>query len=173
LVGLRASRQPRLGRRRRRLHDGEDGRRGRRHPPRARRPAHRLDLRRSAHRPARRREGDLRLRAPGAMIVFLTLYLGLVSGKQPLALKVDANVKSVRIVIDGTPLATLIEPPWRAEIDFGPALLPHEVDAVGLDAGGKEIARALQFVNVPRPSAEAEIVVDRNADGRPARAKVV
>jgi hypothetical protein len=107
------------------------------------------------------------------MIVFLTLYLGLVSGKQPLALKVDANVKSVRIVIDGTALATLTEPPWRAEIDFGPALLPHELDAVGLDAGGKEIARATQFVNVPRPSAEAEIVVDRNADGRPARAKVV
>jgi hypothetical protein len=108
-----------------------------------------------------------------SQLVFLTLFLGLVSGKQPLALKADANVKSVRIVIDGTPMATLTEPPWRAEIDFGPALLPHEVDAVGLDAGGKEIARATQFVNVPRPQAEAEIVVDRNAEGRPARAQVV
>ena len=106
-------------------------------------------------------------------LVFLTLYLGLVSGKQPLALKADANVKSVRIVIDGTTLGTLTEPPWRAEIDFGPALLPHEVDAVGFDAGGKEIARATQFVNVPRPEAEAEIVLDRNAEERPVRAKLV
>ena len=106
-------------------------------------------------------------------VVFLTFYLGLVSGRQPLALKVDPSVKSVRIVIDGAALATLTEAPWRAEIDFGPALLPHEVDAIGLDASGKEIARATQFVNVPRPQAEAEIVVDRNADGRPARAKVV
>lgn len=108
-----------------------------------------------------------------SQVVFLTLYLGLISGKQPVALQADAAVKSIRIVIDGASAATMTAPPWRTEVDFGPALLPHEIVAVALDAGGKEIARAMQFVNVPRPSAEAEIVVDRNADGRPARAKVV
>lgn len=108
-----------------------------------------------------------------SQIVFLTLYLGLVSGPQPLALQADAAVKSIRIAVDGTPLATLTEPPWRAEIDFGTALLPHQVVAVGLDARGAEIGRAAQFVNVPRQAAEAEIVLDRNAEGRPVRARLV
>jgi len=106
------------------------------------------------------------------MIVFLTLYLGLVSHVQPLALKADPEVKAIRVFLDGRTVATLA-PPWQSEIDFGQALLPHEVVAVGLDAGGREIARAAQFVNVPRPQAEIQIVLDRNADGRPLRAKLL
>jgi len=108
-----------------------------------------------------------------SQVVFLTLYLGLVSGIQPVALQADAEVKSIRIVIDGATAATLTGEPWRGDVDFGPALLPHEVVAVGLDAKGKEIARATQFVNVPRPFAETEIVVDRDAAGRPLRTKLV
>jgi hypothetical protein len=108
-----------------------------------------------------------------SQIVFLTLYLGLASGHQPLALQAEPNVKSIRIVLDGKSLATLTGPPWRAEIDFGPALLPHEVVALGLDASGKEIGRATQFVNVPRPFAEIEIALTRNAEARPTRAKLV
>jgi hypothetical protein len=107
------------------------------------------------------------------MIVFLTLYLGLVSGRQPVALQADAGVKSIRILIDGAVAATLTQPPFRGEIDFGPELLPREVVAVALDSDGREIARASQFVNVPRPPAEIEIVVERNAEGRPLRAKLV
>ena len=106
------------------------------------------------------------------MIVWLTLYLGLISGRQAAALKVDAAVKSVRVTIDGAPAATLAAP-WRGEVDFGPALLPHEIVAVGLDADGREIARASQFVNVPRGRAEIDVVLERNADGRPVRAKLV
>jgi hypothetical protein len=106
-------------------------------------------------------------------IVFLTLYLGLVSGVQPVDLQADPDVKSIRIAVDGHTVATLTAPPWRGDVDFGPALLPHEVVAIGLDASGREIARATQFANVPRPFAELQIVVDRNAEGRPARAKLV
>ena len=108
-----------------------------------------------------------------SQIVFLTLYLGLVSGIQPIALKADAEVKAIRVVVDGKTIATMTAPPWRADVDFGAALLPHEVVAVGLDANGREIARATQFANVPRPFAETEIVVDRNAEGRPLRARLV
>jgi len=105
-------------------------------------------------------------------IVFLTLYLGLVSGKQPLALQADAAVKSIRIVVDGAAVATLTAPPWRAEIDFGSALRPREVVAVALDGNGEEIARTSQLVNVPRPSAEADIVLAREK-GRVMRATVI
>lgn len=108
-----------------------------------------------------------------SQLVFLTLYLGLVSGIQPVSLKADAEVKSIRVLIDGATAATITAPPWRADVDFGESLLPHEVVAIGLDANGKELARATQFANVPRPFAETEIVVDRNAEGRPLRAKLV
>jgi hypothetical protein len=108
-----------------------------------------------------------------SQLVFLTLYLGLVSGIQPVNLQADPDVKSIRIVVDGQTAAALTGPPWRGDVDFGPALLPHEVVAVGLGANGREIARATQFANVPRPFAELQIVVDRNAAGRPVRAKLV
>jgi hypothetical protein len=107
------------------------------------------------------------------MIVFLTLYLGLVSGKQRLELQAAAAVKSIRIVIDGAPLVTMSAPPWLAEIDFGPELQPHEIIAVALNENGDEIARARQYVNVPRPPAEIDVVLDRDAEGKPSRAKLV
>ena len=107
------------------------------------------------------------------MIVFLTLYLGLVSGKQRLELQAAAAVKSIRVVIDGATLATISAPPWRAEIDFGPELQPHEIVAVALNGNGDEIARARQYANVPRPPAEIDVVLDRDAEGRPARARLV
>ena len=108
-----------------------------------------------------------------SQVVFLTLYLGLVSSVQPVALKADAEVKSIRIVLDGATVSTLTAAPWRGQVDFGRALLPHEIVAIGLNASGREIARATQFVNVPRPLAEIEIVVDRDAGQRPTRARLV
>src|SRR4051794_18704455 len=107
------------------------------------------------------------------MIVFLTLYLGLVNGVQPVALQAGAEVKSIRVVVDGKTAVTMSGPPWRNEIDFGPDLLPHEVVAVALDAKGGEMARARQLVNVPRAPGEIEIAVERNAQGRAARARIV
>jgi hypothetical protein len=41
-------------------------------------------------------------------IVFLTLYLGLVSGRQPIELQADPVVASMRIFVDGTPAATVV-----------------------------------------------------------------
>lgn len=107
------------------------------------------------------------------MIVFLTLYLGLISGKQPVALQADAAVKSIRIVVDGANVATMNAAPWRTEVDFGAALLPHEIVAIALDGNGAEIARASQLVNVPRSPAEIDVVLTRNAEGVPTRAKLV
>ena len=107
------------------------------------------------------------------MIVFLTLYLGLVSGPQPLELRADPAVKSIEIVVDGATVWTMSAPPWRLELNFGAALLPHEIVAVGFDAKGHEVARATQFANLPRRNAESDVVLTPDAKGTPLRAALV
>lgn len=107
------------------------------------------------------------------MIVFLTLYLGLVSGHQPLYLRADAAVKSIKIVVDGATVATMKAPPWRLDLNFGPVLLPHEIAAIGFDAEGHELARATQFANLPRSHAEIDVVVANDGKGAPVRAALV
>jgi len=47
-------------------------------------------------------------------IVFLSLFLGLVSGKGLIDLHVDDAIKSVRVVVDGREVTTLTQPPWHA-----------------------------------------------------------
>src|SRR5262245_58813207 len=59
-------------------------------------------------------------------------------------------------------VAVLNQPPWRATVDMGRTLVPRELTAVGFDAEGKEIARATQILNLPRPAAEVDIVVEGN-----------
>jgi len=107
------------------------------------------------------------------MIIFLTLYLGLVSGRQPVALQADGAVTSINILVDGAVIATIDGPPWRTEIDLGPALLPHEIVAVGLNANGAEVARASQFMNLPRRMGEIDLALARDANGKPVRATLV
>ena len=93
-----------------------------------------------------------------AHLVFITLFLGLVSGKQMVQLHADAAVKSIRILLAGQEVARLTQPPWRQEIDLGPELVPRELAAIGYDDKGEEIGRATQVLNLPRPPAEVELV---------------
>ena len=94
-------------------------------------------------------------------IVFLSLFLGLVSGPQPIDLHVDGAIKSVRILVDGREVRTLSQPPWHAVLDFGKDIVPRELVAVGYDSNGNEAGRAVQILNIPRPTAEFEIVLER------------
>jgi hypothetical protein len=107
-----------------------------------------------------------------AHIVFLTLYLGLVTGKQPIEVQADPGVVAMKFVIDGQPVVSLTAPPWRAIIDFGKALRPQELVAVGFDKEGNELGRASQSINLPRPVAEASIVLEHDAAGAPSAAEV-
>jgi hypothetical protein len=75
-------------------------------------------------------------------------------------LQADAEVTSIRLLLDGNAVANLTARPWEAAVDFGHGIQPHELIAVGFDATGAEIARATQPINVPRPSAEVEILVN-------------
>jgi hypothetical protein len=101
------------------------------------------------------------------VIVFLTVYLGLITGRQPFELRVDPAVKLVHLYLDGKKVDALGAPPWRTIVDLGSTIQPHELVAEGLDGKGVEIARVSQIINLPRPTAELEVVVDRDDKGVP------
>jgi hypothetical protein len=106
------------------------------------------------------------------MIVFVTLLLGLVSGPIPIQVTVEGPVAAVEYVLDGTVVVKAEFPPWSARVDFGPELRPRELVARALDREGNEISRAVQWVNLPRPPAEVEIVLENDAQGRPIAARL-
>lgn len=73
---------------------------------------------------------------------------------------------AVAFELDGRPIGRVSQPPWTAEVDFGRDLVPHELAARAFDAEEREIARARQWLNLPRPPAEAKILLERDAGGR-------
>jgi hypothetical protein len=102
-----------------------------------------------------------------AQIVFLTLYLGLVGGTQPVQVKVGAEVTSVRFLLDGRDMGVLKSEPWTLIVDFGPPFEPHELVAVAYDRHGDESGRVSQFINLPRPAAELTIDLQSDKSGTP------
>jgi hypothetical protein len=100
-------------------------------------------------------------------IAFLTLFLGLTSGIHPVEVTVAGPVDAVELLLDGQRVATLRQLPWRHQVEFGARLAPHELVARALDAQGRELARAGQWINLPRPPAEVEVLLEADVDGRP------
>jgi len=92
-------------------------------------------------------------------IVFVSLFLGLASGPQSIDVETDSAVKSVRMFLAGREVAALTQPPWHATIDLGRELDPRELETVGYDEKGNEVARATQILNLPRGYAEIEIAL--------------
>ena len=84
----------------------------------------------------------------------------------------QGRIAEVEIRLDGEVVARLDSPPWIAPIDLGPQLAPHELVARALDAQGGEVARARQWINMPRPPAEAGILLERDAEGRAVAARI-
>lgn len=105
-------------------------------------------------------------------IVFLSLFLGLITGTQSVELQVDPKVASVRLILGGREAARIDHAPWSAKIDFGSALTPGELTAIAFDSGGNEIARTSQFINLSRPAAEMQIVI-RSENERPVEATLI
>ena len=102
-----------------------------------------------------------------AQIVFLTLYLGLVGGQQPVQVKVGANVMSVRFLLDGRDMGVLKSSPWTLIVDFGPPFEPHELVAIAYDRDGDEAGRVSQLINLPRPAAELTMDLQNDKSGAP------
>jgi hypothetical protein len=107
-----------------------------------------------------------------AQIAFLTLFLGLTLGPQPIELTVTGPVAAVELLLDGAPAGRLTGPPWRGQIEFGTSLVPHQLVARALDTQGTEISRAEQWLNLPRPPAEVDILLENGAGGRPVAARL-
>ena len=100
------------------------------------------------------------------MIAFASLFLGLVVGVLPVTVLVEKPVVAVRFELDGKAVGRIGRAPWTLPIDFGKEPLPHELVARALDAAGKEIGVERQLVNLPRPPAEVEVLLERDAKGR-------
>ena len=105
-------------------------------------------------------------------VAFLTLFFGLISGPYPLELAVDGPVAAVEVQVDGHVAGRIEEAPWKATLDFGPALLPHQIVARALDSKGGEIARAEEWANLPHPLTKVDIVLERDGDHPPKAARV-
>ena len=100
-------------------------------------------------------------------LIFITIFLGLISGPRQVDLQVGQAIRLVRLQLDGQQVAELHEAPWSATVDFGAEIAPGELVATGYDQHGQEVARVSQQVNLPRPTAEFVIVFEHNAKGIP------
>jgi hypothetical protein len=99
------------------------------------------------------------------VIAFATLFLGLVLGVQPVEVMVAPEVERVDLLLDGTLARSLAGPPWRVPCDLGPLLTPRRLEAVAYDAGGRELGRTAQWLNLPRPPAETEWMLEEGDGG--------
>jgi len=106
-------------------------------------------------------------------LTFLTLFLGLTVGPQPVTVAVDGPAHQVRVVLDGEVCGERQAPPWVFRCDFGDELAPHRLEAVAFDERGSELGRSEQAVNLAPQQAEAEIAVERDEAGRAAALQVV
>jgi len=93
-------------------------------------------------------------------LVFLTVFLGLIAGRQPVQLKVPEDTVRVEILLDDNVVANLRSAPWRTLVDFGPTPLPHRLEARAYDASGESLGTTMQKINVATPPSDLRIVAD-------------
>jgi hypothetical protein len=105
-------------------------------------------------------------------LVFLTLFLGLISGPQRIELQPGSEITSIHILLDGRQVAALQHAPWSVTVDFGRSIVPADLVAIGYDARGDESARTSQTINLPRPVADFVIAVKNDTNGRPTSAQL-
>jgi hypothetical protein len=105
-------------------------------------------------------------------LAFLSLFFGLISGPYPVELTVDGPATAVEVLVDGHSAASIPGPPWKATIDLGRDLLPHEIVARALDAQGREIGLTQEWANLPHPLTRVDIELERTGNGPPSAAKV-
>jgi hypothetical protein len=101
------------------------------------------------------------------MIAFATLFLGLFLGERPVEVVVGEGVAAVELRLDGESLGTMNGPPWTMPCDFGSELAPRHLEAVALDAGGRELGRVSQWLNLPQPAVVISAVLEPRQAGQP------
>ncbi len=106
------------------------------------------------------------------MIAFASLFLGLFLGVKPVEVVVGQDVAAVELRLDGQRLGTIRGEPWIRECDFGSELAPRHLEAVALDAAGRELGRVSQWLNLPQEPAVASVVLEPGAAGAPRIARI-
>lgn len=81
------------------------------------------------------------------MIEIVTLFLGLYSGAQAVAVRAAEPVAAVELRLDGETVEKRSQPPWTFRVDLGAELVPHRLVAVGYDGDGAEVGRSLRWIN--------------------------
>ena len=103
-------------------------------------------------------------------IAFLTVFLGLVAGRQPVEVTVSGDVARVELVLDRHVVAVVKGPPWRAMVDFGKSPLPHRLEARAFEAKGSDaVAQATQKINAVAPPQYLNIALERAGKSTVAR----
>lgn len=98
------------------------------------------------------------------MVTFVSLFLGLITGPQQVQVAAADPVVAIEFRLDGELVSVDRDEPWGAECDFGAALLPHVLTAVGRGQDGREVGRAEQWINLPRSRTEAGLVIVPGGD---------
>jgi hypothetical protein len=98
------------------------------------------------------------------VIAFVTLFLGLFYGPAEIELSAAPGVERIELYVDGD-LVSELTGPWVAKLDLGPEIVPRELVAVAKDAGGRRVGEVRQWINRPRPGAEASFVVEKEPSG--------
>ena len=99
------------------------------------------------------------------MVHFLSFLVGLVVGLHPVEVAVTGPVARVEIRLDNTIVAEIKGEPWQTEINLGPTLKPALLEALAFDTDGRLIGRDRQWLNLPRPRAEAVVLPELDDDG--------
>jgi hypothetical protein len=82
-------------------------------------------------------------------------------------------VAAVELRLDGREIAMLDRAPWTAEVDLGRELAPHRLTAVARAATGAEIARTEQWINLPQPRSQVELLPDAVGGEPPRSVRVI
>ncbi len=98
-------------------------------------------------------------------VAFVSIFLSLTLGVHPVEVLVGDDVDQVEIWLDYRLIGTIEGPEWKLDADFGRDLEPHVLKAVAFDAEGEELARAEQWINLPTPTAEVDLIIDRQPSG--------
>ena len=107
------------------------------------------------------------------MIAFLSVFLGLITGVQPVKFAVSGNVAEIEVRLDGETIGRLRGEPWSLECDFGTELATHQLLAVARDPYGRELARLEQLINEPRPHVDTQILLEDWRAGSPRSARLI
>ncbi|MBK9088814.1 MAG: hypothetical protein IPL90_07095 [Holophagales bacterium] len=99
------------------------------------------------------------------MISFTSLFVGFVIGLVNVQLLASGGVERIELVLDGQTVAELREP-FAVLLDLGCEPSPHELVAVAYDAQGKELDRVRQWINRPRATADASLILENGVGGR-------